>query len=695
MTLKDVCTNIIKTILKMEAIKFSLRSHIVKHSTMSTGIILEEEILNHVCDNKEKVQPCKERTVMDTRRKQPFLAWNKKVLDTNTEKFKKIIEEKYQLRFESYWDLHKWSVDNTEKFWEEIWDYFKVIASKPYEKAFVKTGPRFLDNKWFTGAKLNYAENLLRMRGNDTIALACLDEEDNFEELTHAQLYEEVKLYAAAFRKHGLKKGDVVAGFLNNRKDAVTGCLAAASIGAIWSGIQVYSGEKSAIKIAQRMEPKFLIAVDRFQVEGEEFPILEKIPIIVENTPTIEKVIIIPTRQETLSKDISNIRNCYFLPEFFESGKNPDGSVPEIVFEQLPFDHPLFLVFTSGTTGLPKAPVHGAGTFLPLLIDVAFHWNLKPGDTLFSFIPMGWAVWNWFLPAIALGVRLMIYSGSSSYVRKGMNMWDTLAKYKATWWFVEPCSLDKLEKKDMLPKPESNLDNLKAICICGSPVKVQNIAYIQSKIKKDVFAASLYGRSVVGKLGELVITTRSPSFPLYLWKDEDGSVVHKAYLDLYPGVWCPHDECWINPKSKGIVIVGRSDDTLIQNGECFGSADIYFAIHDMEEITDYICVGQTSPDGDVRVVLFVKLAETVRFSPDLSQKICQKIENELWRELVPEIVLDVKDIPYNLNGKRMESTVKKIIHTNEIPEVNNIRNPDSLQSFCNRPEIVSFMQPSS
>ncbi|GBM53490.1 Acetoacetyl-CoA synthetase, partial [Araneus ventricosus] len=599
--------------------------------------------------------------------------------------------------------------------------------------AFVKTGPGFLDNKWFTGAKLNYAENLLRMRGNDTIALACLDEEDNFEELTHAQLYEEVKLYAAAFRKHGLKKGDVVAGFLNNRKDAVIGCLAAASIGAIWSGIQVYSGENSAIKIAQRMEPKFLISVDRFQVEGVEFPILEKLPVIVESTPCIEKVIIIPTRQETLSKDISNIRNCCFLPEFLESGKNPDGSVPEIVFEQLPFDHPLFLVFTSGTTGLPKAPVHGAGTFLPLLIDVAFHWNLKPGDTLFSFIPMGWAVWNWFLPAMALGVRLMIYSGSSSYIRKGLNMWDTLAKYKATWWFVEPCSLDKMEKKDMLPKPESNLDHLKAICICGSPVKVQNIAYIQSKIKKDVFAASLYGtteshgflsgydwnlpsyagevqvpalgkdihcfdkqgRSVVSKLGELVITTRSPSFPLYLWKDEDGSVVRKAYLDNYPGVWCPHDECWINPKSKGIVIVGRSDDTLIQNGECFGSADIYFAIHDMEEITDYICVGQTSPDGDVRVVLFVKLTEGVRFSPDLSQKICQKVESELWRELVPEVVLDVKDIPYNLNGKRMESTVKKIVHTNQIPEVNNIRNPDSLQSFCNRPEIVSFMQPAS
>ncbi|GIX85522.1 acetoacetyl-CoA synthetase, partial [Caerostris extrusa] len=216
---------------------------------------------------------------------------------------------------------------------------------------------------------------------------------------------------------------------------------------------------------------------------------------------------------------------------------------------------------------------------------------------------------------------------------------------------------------------------------------------------KDIQCYDKEGRSIIGKLGELVLTVRSPSFPLYLWKDEDGSVLHENYLSLYPGSWCPHDECWINPKSRGIVIIGRSDDILVQNGELFGSADVYFAkmlfvVHDLEEVHDYICVGQTSPDGDVRCVLFVKLREGLRFTPQLSERISQKIEEVLWRELVPEVILDVKDIPYNINGKRMESTVKKIIHTNIVPEVNNIRNPECLSYFCNRPEVVSYVQSS-
>ncbi|GIY81457.1 acetoacetyl-CoA synthetase [Caerostris extrusa] len=404
------------------------------------------------CLTSQEKQLFQKRTAMQTRKQESYLAWDRKVPGTETEKFKKIIEEKYNIHLETYWDLHKWSIENLESFWEEIWDHFKVIASKSYDRAWVKTGSGFLDNKWFTGATLNYAENILRFR-DDTIALASLDEEDNFEELTHAQLYEEVRLYAAAFKKHGVQKGDRLCGLMNNRKEAVIAYLAAASIGAIWGGIQAYNGEKTAAKIANRMEPKLLIVVDRFKVEVYELPIMDKVPYIVDNAPSIEKVVIIPTKKETLSKDISHIRNCCFLPEFLESGKLSDGSVPELVFEQLPFDHPLTLAFTSGTTGLPKAPVHGAGTFLPLLIDIALHWNLKPGDTLYSFVPLGWAVWYWFVPCMALGVKLLLYSGSAFHVREnGDTVWDTLAKHKATWWFVEPGTLDKMEKLDIVPK---------------------------------------------------------------------------------------------------------------------------------------------------------------------------------------------------------------------------------------------------
>lgn len=687
--------------------------------------------VNGTYEDKEKIDSIKGIDVpaAQIRKRDEYLAWNKKVPGTGTEKFKKVIEEKYNLKLDTYWDLHKWSIDNCEHFWAEVWDYFKVIASKNYEKVLVKTGPGFLDNKWFTGARLNYAENLLRIR-DDRVAIACLDEEGRFEEITYAQLFEEVKLYAAAFRKNGLKKGDRVCCMMNNRKEAVIGCLAAASIGALWTGIQAFSGAKAAAKIANRMEPKFLIVTDSSLLLNAELCILDRVPTIVENTPSLEKVIVIPLKEKTLIEGISHIRNSCFISEFLESGKELDGSIPDLIFEQLPFDHPLFIMCTSGTTGLPKAPVHGAGTFLPLFIDIAFHWNLKPGDTIYTHIPMGWAVWCWFLPCLALGVKLFLYSGSTYTVKFGLNCWDRLAKYKATWWFVEPGSLDQAEKENIVPSPNSNFDHLKYICICGSPVKVHNIKYVQTKVKKDLFVGSLYGtteshgflsgfdynlpsyageiqvpalgkdihcydktgRPVIGQLGELVLTARSPSFPLYLWKDEGGRVLSKTYLNKFPGTWCPSDECWINPQSRGIIIVGRSDDMLTQNGECFGSADIYFAIHEIEEIVDYICVGQTNSEGTVRVVLFVKLNNEVIFTPELREKISRKIQYELWYELVPDVILDVKDIPYNINGKRMESTIKKIVNTNEIPEVNNMRNFECLRDFCDRPEITSFMK---
>ncbi|GFY60485.1 acetoacetyl-CoA synthetase, partial [Trichonephila inaurata madagascariensis] len=310
---------------------------------MSSAVSYEHKIVNGTSEKSQKIETFKgtERyaAARQARKSESFLAWNKKVPGTGTEKFKKVIEEKYNVKLDSYWDLHRWSIDNCESFWAEVWDYFQVVASKKYEKVLVKTGPGFLDNEWFVGATLNYAENILRIR-DDRIAITCLDEEGRFEEITYAQLFEEVKLYAAAFRKSGLRKGDLVCCMMNNRKEAVFGCLAAASIGAMWTGIQVYYGAKAAAKIANRMEPKFFLASDGFFIENLDINIYESIPTIVENTPSIEKVIIIPTREETLSKGISHIRNSCYLSDFLETGKELNGSIPDLIFEQLPFDHP-------------------------------------------------------------------------------------------------------------------------------------------------------------------------------------------------------------------------------------------------------------------------------------------------------------------------------------------------------------------
>ncbi|GFY43550.1 acetoacetyl-CoA synthetase [Trichonephila inaurata madagascariensis] len=268
------------------------------------------------------------------------------------------------LILETYWDLHSWSVTNFPSFWEEFWNYLGFVTSRPYDEVFSKTGPGFLDNQWFKGAAFNYAENILRIR-DDREALLCLDEEGNFEKVTFAEMFEEVKLYSAAFRKHGLQKGDKVACYMSNRKEAIYAMLATTSIGAIWGGPQPFLGAQ-----LQELGAKFLIAVDSFMDYGEEYSIIDNLPFIADNKssntiisdgPTLEKIIIVPTKDETLSKDISYIPNSCFLGSFLESGKTPNGEIPDIVFEQLPFNHPVSVAFTSGTTGMPKGAVHSAG----------------------------------------------------------------------------------------------------------------------------------------------------------------------------------------------------------------------------------------------------------------------------------------------------------------------------------------------
>ncbi|GFU50087.1 acetoacetyl-CoA synthetase [Trichonephila clavipes] len=302
----------------------------------------------------------KTKNLKESKVESNYLVWNKKVPDTQLEKFKKIIEEKYNLKFQTYWDMHSWSVTNFPNFWEEVWNYFGIVSSQPHDEVFVKSGPGFLDHEWFKGATFNYAENILRIR-DDSEALLCLDEEGNFEKVTFAKMFEEVKLYAAAFKKHGLKKGDTVACYMSNRKEAIYAMLAATSIGAIWGGPQPFLGARAASYIVTRLEAKFLIAVDSFVDYGEEHSIMDNLPFIAENAPTLEKIIIVPTKEVTLSKDISHIPNSCFLGPFLESGKTPNGEIPDIVFEQLPFDHPVSVAFTSGTTGMPKGAVHSAG----------------------------------------------------------------------------------------------------------------------------------------------------------------------------------------------------------------------------------------------------------------------------------------------------------------------------------------------
>ncbi|XP_055934413.1 acetoacetyl-CoA synthetase-like isoform X1 [Argiope bruennichi] len=651
----------------------------------------------------------------------------KKLTNTELYKFQKLIEKKYGLHFDSYCDFHKWSVENIPAFWKELWHHFDIISSRPYDEVFKKTGNGFMDNEWFIGSKLNVAENIMRIR-DEKIALICCDELGNRETVTFAEIYEQVQLYTAAFRKHGLKCGDRVAYYISNRKEALFAMLASLSVGAIWGGPLPYHGPRMASLIMQKVNPKFIISVDHFQADGKQYYPIDNLPFVAKNLPNLEKVIIVPTKEETLYRDMSDIPKSILLEDFLQSGMTPDGTGPELEFKQLPFNHPTIINFTSGTTGDPKGVVHSAGVILCQLRDFSLHLNLQSGDIVYTNSAVGWAVWDYVVPNLALGVTLLLYDGIPIY-KKNFNFWNMISENKVNFVFISQSYIDDFEQENILPGPETNLDCLKVIALGGSPVKPQDYQFLINHIKKDLYIVSHYGASetfgafsgcdlsstlytcecqvpalgvdlqvfdekgdsVVGKRGEIVITKPYPGLPIYLWDDEKNQKMNETYLSKYQGVWCQNDEGWINPVTKGFQIVGRSDETLKQYGERLSPGDIYFAISEMKELEDYICVGQDRWDGESRAVLFVKLKQGYSFTPELKEKISKNIRKELPD--VPEEILEIPDVPYNHNGKKMESLVKKIVKTNTVPEIKSITNPDCLQFFCNIPELIKFNKP--
>ena len=635
--------------------------------------------------------------------------------NANMTRFISLVNERHGTKFTSYNELHNWSINNLADFWALVWEFCEIKASKPYATV-ITPAQRMMDTKWFQGARLNYAENLLRYRDNRT-ALIFKSEAKEAVRITYAELYHQVACLAKSLRELGIKTGDRVAGFMPNMTEAVIAMLASTSIGAIWSSCSPDFGIKGALDRFGQTEPKILFTADGYFYNGKTFDSLERVAGILKELPSIQKVVVVPYVQK--KPDISQVPNSVHYEDFLSKGAGL-----EIQFEQLPSDHPIFIMYTSGTTGLPKCIVQGAAGILAVhLKELKLHTDVKPEDIIIYLTTTSWMMWTWLVSSLALGAAVVLYDGSVFYPNSGA-MWRLAQDEKIAIFGTSARYLAELEKRGVKPGKEYDLTSLKTITSTGSPLSVESFHFVYRDIKQDVLLSSIsggtdingcfmlgnptgpvyageiqapslgvnvqcfdpHGKPVVNQKGELVVTTPYPSMPLYFWDDPHKEKYHSAYFDVYPDVWTHGD--YIEITDTGIIIYGRSDTVLKPGGVRIGTAEIYRQVETLDEVTDSVVVGQDW-EGDVRVILFVKLAEGVELTEDLINKIKTTIRKNTTPRHVPAKVIAIDDIPYTISGKKVEKAVKNVIHNEPVPNIDALANPQSLELYKNLKELQS------
>jgi acetoacetyl-CoA synthetase len=612
--------------------------------------------------------------------------------------------------------LYEWSIREPEAFWKSVWDFCGVVSETRGRRTLVH-GDRMPGAQWFPDARLNYAENLLRRRDDDT-AIVFRGEDKVRWRLSWRELYDAVSRTAQALEAAGIGEGDRVAAFMPNTPDTVIFMLAASSIGAIWSSCSPDFGAQGVLDRFGQIEPKVLFAVEGYHYNGKAHDTLPRIAEIVRNLPTLRKVVISSYTRERA--DIAAVRDAVHLADFvapFAAG--------DIAFRRLPFNHPLFILYSSGTTGVPKCIVHGAGgTLLQHLKEHQLHTDLKRGDRLFYYTTCGWMMWNWLVSGLATGATLLLFDGSPFYPRpevlfdyaddEGMTVFGTSAKY-----------IDALNKAGAKPMETHRLDSLASMASTGSPLVPESFDYVYRAIKKDLLLSSISGgtdivscfvlgdptlpvyrgeiqrrgfglkvevfdddgRSVVGDKGELVCTAPFPSMPIAFWNDDDGSKYRAAYFERFPGVWCHGDFMELTERGTAIIY-GRSDATLNPGGVRIGTAEIYRQVEQLDEVVESLVIGQDW-DNDVRVVLFVRLRDGITLDDGLIRKIRDRIRANTTPRHVPAKVVQVADIPRTKSGKIVELAVRHIVHGRPVKNQEALANPEALEHFRSRVELTT------
>ncbi|CAA9482400.1 MAG: Acetoacetyl-CoA synthetase [uncultured Solirubrobacterales bacterium] len=623
------------------------------------------------------------------------------------------LERERGLSFGTYGELWEWSVTELEDFWATVWEYFEIDASKSYETVLerrVMPGAR-----WFSGAELNYAEHVLRRtRGAETAVIAASELRAR-SETSWDELEEQVARAAAALRELGVARGDRVVAYLPNIPETLTAFLACASLGAIWSSCSPDFGARSVVDRFSQIEPKVLFAVDGYRYGGRDFDRTDTVAELQRELPTLEQTVLLPYLSH--EADLGALGDVTPWDAFLASSPS---SVLE--FEQVPFDHPLWVLYSSGTTGLPKPIVQGhGGIVLEHLKMCSLHMDLGPDDRFFWFTTTGWMMWNLLVGGLLVGSAVVLYDGSPAEPGLGV-LWDLVERAGITCFGTSATYIASLHGAGLAPGDDHDLSGLKSVGSTGSPLSAEGFRFVYEGIKADAWLFSTSGgtdlctafvtgcpllpvhvgelqcralgarveafdergNSLMDEVGELVITEPMPSMPLYLWGDENGQRLHESYFDTYPGVWRHGDWIRITPRGSA-VIQGRSDATINRGGVRMGTAEIYSAVNAVDAVSDSLVVDVATSEGRAVMPLFVVLEPGAELGDDLRAEIKRRIRDECSPRHVPDAIHPIAEVPRTLNGKILEVPVKKILTGTPVAEAANpdsLANPQALEFFA-------------
>jgi len=633
-----------------------------------------------------------------------------RIKNTNMYRFMDFINAKHHQDFSEYAPLYQWSIDNISDFWASMWEFAEIKASRPCEQIIDDVG-KMPGAKWFSGSRLNFAENLLRYR-DDRPALVFRGEDRVARTITYAELYDETARVAGSLRAAGVQAADRVVGFMPNMPETIIAMLAASSIGATWSSCSPDFGIKSVLDRFGQIKPKALFTADGYFFKGKRLDSLERISSILKEIPSVEKVVVVPYTVQ--DPDIGTVSHAILYNDF----KSPESGLT-IEFDQLPFDHPLYIMYSSGTTGLPKCMVQSAGGILVHhLKELILHTDLKREDTIFYFTTCGWMMWNWLVSSLTVGATLVLFDGNPFHPDPGA-LWKMAQEEKITIFGTSAGYIAALQNAGVKPGQTYDLSPLKAVLSTGSPLSIEGFEYIYREVKADLQLASIAGgtdlngcfalgnpmgpvyagelqcrglamkvlafdengKSVTNRQGELVCASPFPSMPIYFWNDPDTKKYRDAYFDVYPNIW-RHGDYIVITERGGVIMYGRSDATLNPGGVRIGTAEIYRQVDLLEEIEDCVVVGQNWKN-DVRVILFVKMTEGYELTDEIVVKIKNTIRTNASPRHVPALILPVPDIPYTHNMKKVELAVKKVIHNQPVLNKDSLSNPEALDYYAN------------